>query len=58
VRDDSRIFGEYFSQDGLLTTDYELSLTQYPLLKNIMGFGGKNVDEVIVYLNAKYEMNN
>jgi hypothetical protein len=58
VRDDSRIFGEYFSQDGLLATDYELSLTQYPLLKSIMGFGDKNVDEVIVYLNAKYEMNN
>jgi hypothetical protein len=58
VRDDSRIFGEYFSQDGLLATDYELSLTQYPLLKSVMGFGDKNVDEVIVYLNAKYEMNN
>lgn len=58
VNDVSRIFAEYFSQANLLTTDYELSLTQYPLLKSIMGFGENIVDEVIVYLNAKYEMNN
>ena len=58
VRDDSRIFGEYFSTNDLLATDYQLSLTQYPLLRSIMGLGENIVDEVIVYLNAKYEMNN
>ena len=58
VNDDSRIFGEHFSQASLLATDYQLSLTQYPLLKSIMGFGENIIDEVIVYLNAKYEMNN
>ena len=58
VRDDSRIFGEYFSTNDLLATDYELSLTQYPLLRSIMGLGENIVDEVIIYLNAKYEMNN
>jgi hypothetical protein len=58
VRDDSRIFGEYQSTNDLLPTDYELSLTQYPLLRSIMGFGENIVDEVIIYLNAKYEMNN
>jgi hypothetical protein len=58
VRDDSRIFGEYFSTNDLLATDYQLSLTQYPLLRSIMGFGQNIVDEVIIYLNAKYEMNN
>ena len=58
VRDDSRIFGEYFSTNDLLATDYELSLTQYPLLRSVMGLGENIVDEVIVYLNAKYEMNN
>ena len=58
VNDDSRIFGEYSSQGNLLTTDYDLSLTQYPLLRKITGFGEDIVDEVIVYLNAKYEMNN
>jgi hypothetical protein len=58
VNDDSRIFGEYSSQANLLTTDYDLSLTQYPLLRKITGFGEDIVDEVIVYLNAKYEMNN
>jgi hypothetical protein len=58
VNDDSRIFGEHFSQASLLATDYDLSLTQYPLLKTIMGFGENIIDEVVVYLNAKYEMNN
>jgi len=58
VNDDSRIFGEYSSQANLLTTDYDLSLTQYPLLKTIMGFGENIIDEVVVYINAKYEMNN
>ena len=58
VNDDSRIFGEYSSQANLLTSDYDLSLTQYPLLKTIMGFGENIIDEVVVYLNAKYEMNN
>ena len=58
VRDDSRIFGEYFSTNDLLATDYELSLTQYPLLRSVMGLGENIVDEVIIYLNAKYEMNN
>ena len=58
VNDDSRIFGGYSSQANLLTTDYDLSLTQYPLLRRITGFGEDIVDEIIVYLNAKYEMNN
>ena len=60
VNDDSRIFGEHFSQGNLLATDYQLSLTQYPLLRSITGFGVNNelIAEVIVYLNAKYEMNN
>jgi hypothetical protein len=58
VNDDSRIFGEYSSQANLLTSDYDLSLTQYPLLKTIMGFGENIIDEVVIYLNAKYEMNN
>ena len=58
VNDDSRIFGEHFSQASLLATDYDLSLAQYPLLKTIMGFGENIIDEVVVYLNAKYEMNN
>lgn len=58
VRDDSRIFGDYQSTSDLLATDYELSLTQYPLLRSIMGLGENIVDEVIIYLNAKYEMNN
>lgn len=60
VNDDSRIFGEHFSQQGLLKTNYCLSLADYPLLRSITGFGVNNgiIAEVIVYLNAKHEMNN
>jgi hypothetical protein len=57
IRETANTF-RYLSADEHLKTDYQLSLSQYPLISQCRTDISWVRDEIIIYINAKHEMNN